>query len=71
MDRIKTTTIGSYPVLSWMIGNSSRQVLRDAIMAVLKTQENAGLDLLTDGRADRENRPGEPSGQFPSAGPLR
>jgi 5-methyltetrahydropteroyltriglutamate--homocysteine methyltransferase len=53
MDRIKTTTIGSYPVLSWMIGNSSRQVLRDAIMAVLKTQENVGLDLLTDGELMR------------------
>ena len=53
MDRIKTTTIGSYPVLSWMIGNTSRQVLRDAIMVVLKSQENAGIDLVTDGELMR------------------
>jgi 5-methyltetrahydropteroyltriglutamate--homocysteine methyltransferase len=32
-----------------MVGNPSRLVLRDAVMAVLKTQELAGLDLVTDG----------------------
>jgi 5-methyltetrahydropteroyltriglutamate--homocysteine methyltransferase len=47
--RIKTTTVGSYPVPIWLTGSTSRQVLRDAVMAVLKTQELAGLDLLTDG----------------------
>jgi len=47
--RIKTTVVGSYPVPSWLIGNTSRLVLRDAVMAVLKTQEMAGLDLITDG----------------------
>lgn len=46
---IKTTTVGSYPVLSWLAGHTSRVVLRDALMAVLKTQELAGLDLVTDG----------------------
>src|ERR1700728_100194 len=46
---IKTTVVGSYPVPSWLVGNTSRLVLRDAVMAVLKTQELAGLDLLTDG----------------------
>ena len=51
--RIKTTTVGSYPVPSWLVGNTSRLVLRDAIMAVLKTQELAGLDLLTDGELTR------------------
>ena len=44
--RIRTTVVGSYPVLPWMVGNSSRLVLRDAIMAVLRTQELAGLDLV-------------------------
>jgi 5-methyltetrahydropteroyltriglutamate--homocysteine methyltransferase len=48
-DRIRTTGVGSYPVLPWMVGNPSRLVLRDAMMAVLKTQELAGLDLVTDG----------------------
>src|SRR5271168_2540036 len=51
--RIKTTVVGSYPVPSWLVGNSSRLVLRDAVMAVLKTQELAGLDLLTDGELPR------------------
>ena len=51
--RIKTTTVGSYPVPSWLVGNTSRLVLRDAVMAVLKTQELAGLDLLTDGELMR------------------
>ena len=40
--RIRTTVVGSYSVLPWMVGNSSRLMLRDAIMAVLKTQELAG-----------------------------
>jgi 5-methyltetrahydropteroyltriglutamate--homocysteine methyltransferase len=51
--RIKTTVVGSYPVLPWMMGNPSRPVLRDAIMTVLKTQELAGLDLVTDGELTR------------------
>jgi 5-methyltetrahydropteroyltriglutamate--homocysteine methyltransferase len=36
-----------------MVGNPSRLVLRDAVMAVLKTQELAGLDLVTDGELMR------------------
>jgi 5-methyltetrahydropteroyltriglutamate--homocysteine methyltransferase len=51
--RIKTTVVGSYPVPSWLVGNTSRLVLRDAVMAVLKTQELAGLDLITDGELMR------------------
>jgi 5-methyltetrahydropteroyltriglutamate--homocysteine methyltransferase len=50
---IKTTVVGSYPVPSWLVGNTSRLVLRDAVMAVLKTQELAGLDLVTDGELMR------------------
>lgn len=53
MPRIRTTVVGSYPVLPWMVGNPSRLVMRDAIMAVLKTQELAGLDLVTDGELAR------------------
>lgn len=52
-ERIKTTVVGSYPVPSWLVGNSSRLVLRDAVMVVLKTQELAGLDLITDGELSR------------------
>ena len=51
--RIKTTAVGSYPVLPWMVANPSRPVLRDAIMTVLTTQELAGLDLITDGELIR------------------
>lgn len=51
--RIKTTVVGSYPVLPWMIANPSRPVLRDAVMTVFKTQEMAGLDLITDGELTR------------------
>jgi len=51
--RIKATVVGSYPVPSWLIGNTSRLVLRDAVMAVLKTQELAGLDLISDGELMR------------------
>lgn len=51
--RIKTTVVGSYPVPSWLVGNTSRLVLRDAAMAVLKTQELAGLDMVTDGELMR------------------
>ena len=50
---IKTTVVGSYPVLPWMIASPSRPVLRDAVMTVLKTQELAGLDLITDGELTR------------------
>lgn len=53
--RIKTTVVGSYPVPSWLVGNTSRLVLRDAVMAVLKTQELAGLDLISDGELMRFN----------------
>src|SRR3984885_15112859 len=51
--RIKTTIVGSYPVPSWMVGNTSRLVLRDAVMTVLKTQELAGIDVITDGELMR------------------
>jgi hypothetical protein len=51
--RIKPTVVGSYPVPPWLVGNTSRLVLRDAVMSVLKTQELAGLDLISDGELIR------------------
>jgi methionine synthase II (cobalamin-independent) len=50
---VKATVVGSDPVPSWLVGNTSRLLLRDAVMAVLKTQELAGLDLVTDGELMR------------------
>ena len=48
-----TTVVGSYPVPSWLVGNTSQVVLRDALMTVLKTQELAGLDVISDGELQR------------------
>src|SRR5688572_15165483 len=53
MPGIKTTVVGSYPVPAWLVGNASRTAFRDAVMVVLKTQELAGLDLITDGELNR------------------
>ena len=46
---IKTKVVGSYPVPSWLAANPSVPALRDAVMVVLKTQELAGIDLISDG----------------------
>ena len=51
--RIKTTVVGSYPIPHWLLGDSSRTALRDAIMVVLKTQELAGIDVIADGELNR------------------
>jgi 5-methyltetrahydropteroyltriglutamate--homocysteine methyltransferase len=53
--QILTTVVGSYPVPSWLAGNSSKLVLRDAVMTVLKVQELAGLDVISDGELQRFN----------------
>ncbi|MEP7366639.1 MAG: cobalamin-independent methionine synthase II family protein [Acidobacteriota bacterium] len=50
---ILTTVVGSYPVPHWLLGDSSRLTLRDAIMVVLKTQELAGIDVIADGELNR------------------
>ncbi len=50
---VKTTVIGSYPSPHWLLGDTSKGALRDAIMVVLKTQEMAGIDLVTDGELNR------------------
>lgn len=56
---IKTTVVGSYPIPGWLVGAGTREALRDAILAVLKTQELAGLDLISDGELARFD-PGHP-----------
>ena len=50
---IKTTVVGSYPVPSWLSACPSTPALRDAILVVLKTQELAGLDVISDGELSR------------------
>lgn len=50
---IKTKVVGSYPIPSWLSTNPSTTTLRDAIMVVLKTQELAGIDLISDGELSR------------------
>lgn len=50
---IKTTVVGSYPVPMWLRVTSNRESLRDAMMAILKTQELAGLDVVADGELYR------------------
>lgn len=50
---IKTTVVGSYPVPVWLQALSTREALRDAMLAVLKTQELAGIDVVADGELYR------------------
>ena len=50
---IKTTVVGSYPMLNWLVALPSEQALVDATAVVLKTQELAGLDLIADGELYR------------------
>ncbi|MBN02065.1 MAG: methionine synthase [Planctomycetaceae bacterium] len=50
---IQTTVVGSYPVPMWLKVISNRESLRDAMLAVIKTQELAGIDLVADGELYR------------------
>ncbi len=50
---IKTTVVGSYPMIDWLVRAPSRQALHDATAVVLKTQELAGLDVVADGELYR------------------
>lgn len=50
---MKTTVVGSYPVPQWLRVYGTRESLHDAIMVVLKTQELAGLDVISDGELYR------------------
>lgn len=50
---IKTTVVGSYPVPDWFLALPSEQARIDATAVVMKTQENAGIDLVADGELYR------------------
>jgi 5-methyltetrahydropteroyltriglutamate--homocysteine methyltransferase len=51
--RIRTTTVGSYPVPDWLVAAPSEQGLIDATRVVLSTQEHSGIDLVCDGELYR------------------
>jgi len=50
---ILTTVVGSYPAPTWFLAFPNRFHLRDAIMVVLKVQELAGIDVVSDGELMR------------------
>jgi len=50
---IKTTVVGSYPVPEWLRVVPNTPNLRDAIMAVIATQELSGIDVVSDGELSR------------------
>ena len=50
---IQTSVVGSYPAPSWLRAAPSREALRDAMLAVIKIQELAGIDLIGDGELGR------------------
>src|SRR5262245_44408725 len=51
--RIRTTVVGSYPLPGWLAALPNAVHLRDAVLVVLKTQELAGIDVVTDGELSR------------------
>jgi 5-methyltetrahydropteroyltriglutamate--homocysteine methyltransferase len=50
---LRTTVVGSYPVPLWLRVFSNQESWRDATLAVLKTQELAGIDVVSDGELGR------------------
>ena len=50
---IQTTVVGSYPTPEWLRAYPTRDHLRDATFVVVRTQELAGIDVLTDGELSR------------------
>lgn len=50
---MQTTLVGSYPVPDWLRAHPTAQGLEDATRVVLAIQEQAGIDLLTDGELSR------------------
>jgi 5-methyltetrahydropteroyltriglutamate--homocysteine methyltransferase len=50
---INTTVVGSYPIPMWLGALPSTPALRDAVLVVMKTQELAGIDVISDGELSR------------------
>ena len=51
--RIRTTTVGSYPVPDWLAALPSEQARLDATRVIFDVQRQAGIDLPTDGELYR------------------
>jgi len=51
--RIRTTTVGSYPIPDWLAALPSDQARTDAMRVVFDIQRQAGIDLPTDGELYR------------------
>src|SRR5438477_11311823 len=50
---ILTTVVGSYPQPAWLRVYPTRDSLRDATLVVARTQELAGIDVISDGELSR------------------
>jgi 5-methyltetrahydropteroyltriglutamate--homocysteine methyltransferase len=50
---ILTTVVGSYPIPAWLAALPSTPSLMDAILVVVRTQELAGIDVVSDGELSR------------------
>lgn len=50
---LRTTVVGSYPVPAWLAAQPSTPALRDAILVAIRTQELAGIDVVSDGELSR------------------
>jgi 5-methyltetrahydropteroyltriglutamate--homocysteine methyltransferase len=53
--RILTTVVGSYPIPAWLAAMPSTPALNDAILVAVRTQEMAGIDVVSDGELTRFN----------------
>src|SRR6516164_8658084 len=51
--RIRTTTVGSYPLPDWLAAQPSEQARLDATRVIFGIQHQAGIDLPTDGELYR------------------
>ncbi|MGH2355318.1 MAG: cobalamin-independent methionine synthase II family protein [Chloroflexota bacterium] len=50
---IQTTVVGSYPTPEWLRAYPTRDHLRDATVVVVRAQELAGIDVVSDGELSR------------------
>ncbi len=52
---MEATVVGSYPPPDWLLAYPTQPHLRDAMLVVVRKQELAGIDLVTDGELSRFN----------------
>lgn len=53
--KIFTTVVGSYPIPAWLAAMPSTPALNDAVLVAVRTQELAGIDVISDGELTRFN----------------